>query len=107
MRKITCRIFIQRCGEKFSLNVKAYTYDGEFCFHRDAFAKSHWRLTHIDTGLCDGRIYATREKALIAFCEPEWHEKCVKAGQRVVFDPTQFPLKKIIERGEIVDAISE
>lgn len=106
MRKITCRIFVKKGGEKFSVNVKAYTYDGEFCFHRDVFTKSHWRLVHIDTGLNEGKVYKSREKALIAYCEPEWHERLVQAGQKVVFDITQFPLKKINERGEIVDAFN-
>ena len=107
MRKISVKAYCFYRGEKCAVRVKAYTHDDEFCFHRDVFKPSHWRITHIYSGLNDGKSYKTREKALIAFCEPEWHEKCVNAGRKVVFDITQLPLKEKNERGEIIDVVGE
>lgn len=107
MKKISAKAYCFYRGQRCAVIVKAYTHDNEFCFHRDVFHPTHWRLTHISSGLNDGKSYKTREKALIAYCEAEWHEKCVKAAEKVTLDVTQFPLKKINERGEIVDAISE
>lgn len=106
MKKISAKAYCFYHGERCSVKVKAYTYDDEFCFHRDVFHPRHWRVTHIFSGLNDGKSYKTREKALIAYCDAEWHEKCERAAAKVTLDISQFPLKEKNEKGEIVDALN-